>query len=247
MVENKKTKNPKETSINGEAHLDLSSEVKDQEVAPESLSEQIRAISERIKAKIETLSKGKKHDGVLATDLIKSEVITFFDWQRNLALLAIFLAVDFIIIFSGYKGVEYWQHQKQKEIEKVVQQFNLLEEERKREEVDLDKIIDLQRKLDQVTFLLNRHIRWTNFFKFLEENTLPTVHFENFSGSINGSYSLKAHAGSFYEVAQQINVLRQNPRVISVAVNGGGFDQETKSVNFDLSLVIKGDVFLDKK
>jgi hypothetical protein len=247
MEENKKTKNTKEAGTNRETPIDLSSEIKEQEAVPESLSEQIRRISERIKAKIETLSKGKRNEGVLATDLIKSEVITFFDWQRNLTLLAIFLAVDFAIIFAGYKGVEVWQHRKQKEIEKVVQQFNLLEEERKREEVDLDKIIDLQKKLDQVAFLLNRHVRWTNFFKFLEENTLASVYFDNFSGSINGSYALKAHAGSFYEVAQQIDVLRRNPQVISVTVNGGGVDPASKSVSFDLTLAVKSDIFLDKR
>ncbi|NTW22332.1 hypothetical protein HGA34_02170 [Candidatus Falkowbacteria bacterium] len=221
--------------------------IKEEEPKPEMVTEQLKRISEKIKAKLEALSRPKRSEGVLATDLIKSEVITFFDWQRNLTLLATFLAIDFIIIFAGYRGVEWWQAQKQKEIESVIQQFNLLDMEKKREEVDLDKIIDLQRKLDQVTFLLNRHIRWTSFFKFLEENTLSNVYFDSFGGSINGSYSLKGHADSFYSVAHQIDVLRHNPKVISVEVSGGSVDPVSKSVNFDLGLVIKSDVFLEKK
>jgi len=247
MAENKKTKKDSETSVNGDGPIDLSSGLKEEAPKPETISEQLARISEKIRAKFEFLSGPKRNEGVLATDLIKSEVITFFDWQRNLTLLAIFLAIDFMIIFAGYKGVEWWQAQKQKEIESVVQQFNLLEAEKKREEVDLDKIIDLQRKLDQVTFLLNRHVRWTSFFRFLEENTLSNVYFDSFSGSINGSYALKAHASSFYAVAQQIEILRRNPKVISVEVSGGSVDPVSKSVNFDLGLTIKSDVFLDKK
>ncbi len=247
MAENKKTKKDSEMPVNGDSPIDLSSGLKEEAPKPETISEQLARISDKIRAKFEFLSGPKRNEGVLATDLIKSEVITFFDWQRNLTLLSIFLAIDFMIIFAGYKGVEWWQAQKQKEIESVVQQFNLLEAEKKREEVDLDKIIDLQRKLDQVTFLLNRHVRWTNLFKFLEENTLSTVYFDNFSGSINGSYTFKAHASSFYEVAQQINVLRRNPKVISVVVTGGGVDSASKSVSFDLALSIKSDVFTEKK
>lgn len=248
MAEIKTTKKEKDAVASGDGSIDLSLEVKTEEAKPLTLSEQLSQISEKIKAKFESFSKGKNSEGVLATDLIKSEVITFFDWQRNLTLLAIFLAVDFLIIFAGYKGVEWWQHKKQKEIEQVVYEFNLLEAEKKREEVDLDKIVDLQRKLDQVTFLLNRHIRWTNFFKFLEENTLSSVYYDSFGGSINGKYSLKAHADSFYQMSQQLEVLRNNPYVMEVKSSGGSVNSQEggKGVNFDLSISLKSDIFLGK-
>lgn len=188
-----------------------------------------------------------KSSGLLATDLIKSEVVTYFDWQKNLTTLAVLLAIDFLFIFAGYKGVEFWQRQKEAEVQAAISRFNELQAEKRLAEVGLDEIVNFQRQLDQIAFVLERHIHWTNFFEFLEETTLASVYYGQFSGSTDGKYVLNATGKNFYEIKEQMMLFRANPYVISAETQGASSNARESSgtVSYSIDLKVRDSVFTD--
>lgn len=67
--------------------------------------------------------------------------------------------------------------------------------------------------------LLDEHIYWTQWFAFLEQYTLPTVYYTNFSGSDTGAMNLDAIAPDYNTIAQQITVFQDRTEVQSVTVS----------------------------
>ena len=64
-------------------------------------------------------------------------------------------------------------------------------------------------------------IYWSNFFSFLEKNTLPNVFYQDFSGDTSGEYILKARTDNFDSMAKQLKVLRRAADVLEVDSEGG--------------------------
>ena len=87
---------------------------------------------------------------------------------------------------------------------------------------------------------------WTNFFSFLEDNTLSNVYFSGFDGTVNGSYSLSAITDNLDAIDAQIKGLLVNPYIKSADVDSGSVSGEKgkTSVLFSLSFVLDPKVFL---
>ncbi|MEI7498731.1 MAG: hypothetical protein WCK11_05655 [Candidatus Falkowbacteria bacterium] len=190
-----------------------------------------------------------KPQGIMATDLIKGEVVTFFNWQKNLTIFALLLFLDYLVIIIGYQTVLAWGNSKQIKIDEAEQKFLELKIERSRNEVNLNAINALQTKVAAASAMLNRHIYWTNFFPFIEENTLSNVSFSGFSGDVSGKYTLAATTDSYYSMIKQLEHLRKNPNVISAKATGYGYSGTgaDKTVSFGLELVINSNIFLKPK
>lgn len=73
-------------------------------------------------------------------------------------------------------------------------------------------------QLTAIQDLLNDHLYWSQWFTFLEQNTLPTVYYSSFSGSDNGTMNLQVIAPDFTTVSQQIAAFRALPEVTDVTV-----------------------------
>ncbi len=77
------------------------------------------------------------------------------------------------------------------------------------------------KQLAAVRKLLDTHVHWTNFFGYLENNTIPTVTFTRLRSESVGTVTLDALAESFSAAAEQIVVLRSSPAAIA-GVDAGG-------------------------
>jgi hypothetical protein len=112
---------------------------------------------------------------------------------------------------------------------------------------------ELEKKIKIGGELLSKHIYWTNFFKFLEENTLTGVYYsENFSGDISGVYSLKATADSYRAISDQVKVLKKNEFVEDARVVSGVIAEKSKDaaglqgsipISFQLELALDPAIF----
>ncbi len=160
-----------------------------------------------------------KNPKILEVNLIKQETDLAFDWKRSVRSIIIVSAILLFIILELYLGLDWWQ----KDEELRLQQVQVQTDNTKKELADLRTsaidALSYQSKTQEVSILLDNHIYWSNFFSWLEQNTLSTVSFNGFSGDNLGEYSLSGQAGSFAEVSWQVKQLLDDPMVISAQVD----------------------------
>lgn len=191
----------------------------------------------------------------LKTDLIKDEMTTFFDWRKNLTVLGISSALALLMLGFFYGGIIVWERKANEE-----NRYKELEVEGLAAKIqgmtnDIKEIDRLREELKIVSALLDKHIYWTNFFTFLEDNTLKEVTYpDSFSGNTLGNYSFSAKADSFASMADQIRVMEENEYVNSVQVTKGDVasakgETEDKGVfvGFSMALSLNPKIFFNQK
>lgn len=195
---------------------------------------------------------------ILETNLIKGEIASFFNWKRGLIFLFIYIFSSCLTIAAIYEGLIFWGEKKKSNEILISDKIENLNLEIKPLEDNVKKIVDTQKKIVAAAGILKDHIYWTNFFKFLEDNTLADVYYlGGFSGDNKGDYSFSASTKDFRTILEQVNLLRPNKYVIDTSVNGGSVsppkieseDGEPKSgditggVDFTLKLKIDPELF----
>ena len=145
------------------------------------------------------LRREKDSSRVLEVNLVKGEIVKFFDWQRGILIILVAVFATMTVLSMAYWGISWWESSSQSEKNNnYLQQYYKLSKQIRNESASyFCKVLAFKNKLDQVNFLLERHIYWTNFFSFLEDNTLSNVYFSGFSGMVNGTYSLSAVTDNF--------------------------------------------------
>jgi hypothetical protein len=192
-------------------------------------------------------SRGKDSSRVLEVNLVKGEVVKFFDWQKGILIVLVAIFSTTAVISGIYWGISLWGANNQGlQNGDYLQQYYKINKQITDLNPQVDEILALKTKLDQVNFLLQRHIYWTNFFSFLEDNTLSNVYFSGFNGTINGSYSLLATTDNLNAIDAQIKKLLVNQNIKSAAVDSGSVsgDQGKPSVAFSLSFTLDPKIFL---
>jgi hypothetical protein len=193
------------------------------------------------------LKRDKNPSRVLEVNLVKGEIVKFFDWQRGILIILVAVFVTMAVLSGIYWGISWWgassQNSKNND---YLQRYYGVSKEIKDLSPQVDQILVFKIKLDQVNFLLERHIYWTNFFDFLEKNTLSNVYFSGFSGAISSNYSLSATTDNFDAIDAQIKKLLVNQFIKGASVDSGTVSgqQGKPSVSFSLSFALDPKVFL---
>jgi len=147
---------------------------------------------------------------VIKTNLIQDEKNSSLDWSQNINMLMTGVASACLIVALGYLGLqlkESFSVQKSQQTSQDIQNIKMQIIAAKK---DLGDIDTFQKKLEVASTLLEKHIYWTNFFKFWEDNLLKEVYFNNdFGGSVNGEYTFSAVTDSYSNAANQIRLLRE--------------------------------------
>ncbi|HTX87068.1 MAG TPA: hypothetical protein VMC41_03305 [Candidatus Nanoarchaeia archaeon] len=199
------------------------------------------------------LSFGRRADGdknrsrVLEVNLVKGEIVKFFDWQGGVLILLMAVFIAMAVLSGIYWGISIWGAGNNKAGNSdYLQQYYKISKEINDLGPQVDQVMAFKNKLDQVNFLLDRHIYWTNFFSFLEDNTLSDVYFSGFNGTVNGSYSLSATTDSLDAIDAQIKKLLANPYIKNAEVDSGSISgaQGKPSVGFSLSFTLDPKIFL---
>ncbi|MBI4407595.1 MAG: hypothetical protein HY565_03795 [Candidatus Kerfeldbacteria bacterium] len=90
--------------------------------------------------------------------------------------------------------------------------------------------------LEAVQTMLADHVYWTQWFTYLERYTLQSVHYTNFSGSVNGTMNLQASAPDFATVTQQIALFKALPEVTAIEVSTA--TRSDSDVQFSMSIQV---------
>lgn len=197
---------------------------------------------------------------ITETNLIKGQTTLYFNWRRFWLDLIQWLVIT--LFFLSLCGVLFylWRQNQNKQTTDTVQRLAKVDQLVTLAENEVGDVLDFRLRLMLVSELLNSHIYWSNFFSFLEKNTLPNVFYQDFSGDTHGEYILKARTDNFDSMAKQLKVLRRAADVLEVDSEGGdmiknepivdesGTSSEVTTtpatqLNFSIKLKIKPELF----
>lgn len=197
-----------------------------------------------------SLKKNPGEKEILATDLIQREVVTYFNWKKNILILSGLILLDLLVLFSVYQGIIYWEKNQKEEVEIINSKLDEVNVQVAEAEKNLDEINNFQNKLDQVKYVLDHHVYWTNFFDFLEDNILKDVTFSGgFSGKTDGKFTFSAETKDFYVLSEQLRHLKENGKVLLAYSNGGAVGGKfgESSLGFNLEIVLDPSIFYNKQ
>lgn len=196
----------------------------------------------------------EKNPEILEINLIKEEGDKFFDWNQNIAKLLFFVFLALIIVIEIYITLSWVETRNLNQSDFFASDFKTLNNEIREVREESLEAEEFKNKLDIVSGILDKHIYWTNFFDFLEKNTVDTVYYQSFNGDIAGRYQLTAKGKNFDDITDQVNAFLKNDNVTKVSVSKGDaissnkqvVDNEIKvekGVNFSIELEIQSELF----
>jgi len=187
------------------------------------------------------------YDGVKA-NLVKDQAVSFFNWQQKMLTLALSLILCCLAISLVYVGLLIWQKEKLNDNKATLANFDAINAEVVKNEDDLKEITNFNKKLDMVQFLLNNHIYWTNFFNFLENNTLKDIYYEKFTGDLTGKYKIPSVARNLDAISLQLEVMKAYNMIKTIQYSSAQSDNTNKdvaaTVKFNLELSIDPKIFI---
>ncbi len=187
---------------------------------------------------------------ILEVNLIKDEVKISFDWNKNISILMVVLFITGIFVAEIYFGLDWWEKQEVARAQTIENDILKVNRDISKIKGAADEALTYKDKSAELSRLLDEHIYWSNFFNWLEKNTLSTVKFDSFSGDTKGKYSLNAKALSYAEVSWQVKAFLNDPLVKKVdvlSVNSSLSKDKGKTsdsgVNFSLGFELDPAIF----
>lgn len=168
------------------------------------------------------------YNGVKA-NLIKDQGVLFFNWQQKILTLSLSIILCCLAISLSYVGLLIWQKEKLNDNKATLANFDVINIEVVKSENDLKEITGFNQKLDIVSSILNNHVYWTNFFNFLENNTLKDVYYESFSGDLSGKYKIPSIARNLNAISLQLEVMKAYNMIKTVQYSSAQSGTDSKS------------------
>ncbi|PJE64713.1 MAG: hypothetical protein COU90_00360 [Candidatus Ryanbacteria bacterium CG10_big_fil_rev_8_21_14_0_10_43_42] len=149
--------------------------------------------------------------------------------------------VFFILMGLAYGGVFLYKRSIESNLDGLTRQLSNIEEE-----LDSDiiqEIVRVDKGLAVAQDLLAQHVYSSRLFEFLENNTLETVQYNDFTYSFGSrSVILAAVADSYVSLNEQIHIFQNLPLIRSVDFSGISM-LEDDTVGFSLNLTFNDNIF----
>ncbi|MFH0840377.1 MAG: hypothetical protein V1865_00110 [bacterium] len=188
------------------------------------LEERMKLAKDRVRSDVEERSWHSYN--IVKANLIKDQQFVFFNWQRKILFLLLFMILAALVSAGVYGGLLVWDTQKKKDNQYIFDNLENINEQIVKEQENVDNILAFSDKLSLVGFILDNHIYWSEFFKFLEDYTLKSVYYERFNGNLSGEYKIPSVAKDFDSVYRQLKLMQLNEKVVSVDTEGAKTEAE---------------------
>ena len=192
----------------------------------------------------------KKHElqnpKILEVNLIKEEAVVSFDWNKHLLVLFFVLLLAGLLVGEVYFGLKWWEDQEAAQLQVLSDKVAKIDAEAGKLKKAASDALAYKEKSAVFTDLLNNHVYWSNFFSWLEKNTLSSVRYESFSGDTTGIYTLAATADTYADVSWQVKAFTNDPLVKEVKVTDAASSRSKTSagrVNFNIMLKVDPSIF----
>jgi len=165
--------------------------------------------------------------------------------------IIILVATAIILVLVGgglYWVLKFYQEQADFDLQKIEADLGVVS--KKNQDLNLEKTEAqfFQKKLKTAEKLLENHLYWTNFFSFLEKNTVADVYFVNLIGGSDGQIVMSGVAKSYAAMSRQIVAFRADERISKVSVLSASASVDTEGnvteINFDAKLQLNPEIFL---
>jgi hypothetical protein len=185
---------------------------------------------------------------ILEVNLVKGQAFISFDWHKGLVVLFLVLALAAALVAEIYFGLDWWETQELTKAQNLSAQTAATNAEVVQLKQQINAALNYKAKSADFSALVANHIYWTNFFGWLEKNTLSTVKYNGFSGDLSGTYTLAATAPTYADVSWQAKALlndswTEKVEVLSAAAAKCSNRNQPGAVGFNLTLQVNPRIF----
>ncbi len=184
---------------------------------------------------------------LLEMDLIKDEVPVSFDWRGHWRKMILFALVALFLVAQLYLVLFFWERQEiKKKSDALGEEISNLNTEIEQAKKKAGSALQFNAKNRTISPLFFGHVYWNNFFSYLEKNTLSSVYYSGFTGSLSGNYILKAGTTDYRALGAQVRSFTSNEYTAQAKTEGEKIDDSGKSslgVLFDFNLTVKPSLF----
>jgi hypothetical protein len=182
---------------------------------------------------------------ILEVDLIKDEVEVGFNWRKNLWIMAGLVFLVVIVAGEIYGTLYLWEKNEiYLKADKLRSETKIIDKEISEAKAKATEATAFKDELNFLSPIFNGHIYWTNFFKYLEKNTLADVSYASFKGDTSGNYALHAFVKDFRAIGVQLKSFLSDPETTTATIANEKINNTDKvGVSFDLNLSIKRTLF----
>lgn len=173
---------------------------------------------------------------VLEVNLIKDEMEVDFELNKRLFSLFLALFVAALFVAEIYFGLDWWQTEEEKKAVALKNEYERVSLDVKNTRAQSDEMTTFKDKLTISQKIIDNHIYWTNFFSWIEKNTLNSVSYAGLSGDVTGKYSLGATTNNYRDISWQVRNFKNDKYVLSALVGSGasaGAGKEVEAVTTD--------------
>ena len=187
----------------------------------------------------------------LKTNLIKEDITTYVNWKKNIIFVLTGLIFVVFVIGGFYVQLIYEEYKFDMESKGLDSEIEILNVKINDIEKQNEEIGEFQKKLSITSGLLDNHVYWTNFFKFLEENTLSNSYYtSSISGDVVGVFNFEVITEDYKSIDDQLRVLAGNEYVLEANTSSGAINEEGEKseklrdgVSYSLELKLSPDIF----
>ncbi len=185
----------------------------------------------------------------LDTDLIKDEVEIKFYWKKDFYLFLVLLSFLAIFVVESYFLLSWWEKKREQQNYTYLEsEINYTKSQADALHLEYEEASKFNNKLSSASIILNKHIYWSNFFNFLESNTLKNnIYYKNFSGNIFGDYIIPTVSNDVLAMSFQSRAFLADPLVSSVVISEEEIINDEKNkktlINFNLNFKLNPSIF----
>jgi hypothetical protein len=184
---------------------------------------------------------------ILEINLVKDQINVYFDWYKNIAMLVVFVFLSAVLVAEIYLALSWWQSENDSAVGQEEQRFIELSEETREIRAQAEEALTFQTKLNRANYILDNHLYWSNFFNYLEKNTLENVQYKSFEGDILGNFTIPAVSNNFPSLGQQIYQLQSDPNTLEASISNGekleSTEENLEQVEFEIDLKVSPKLF----
>lgn len=166
-----------------------------------------------------------------------------------------------VLVGAGYGGLRWYEYTLTQDSAELQAQIQELEQDVHTYSAQREEANVIQTQLLGLQSILDQHVQYSDFFQFLQDNTLPSVYYKSLNvNARTGAVSASAVTSDFDQLRAQVAVLESHSavsnvsvtsatRTVPTAVTDGEFTESapTTSVTilFSISWSVDQQLFLD--
>lgn len=205
---------------------------------------------EQLKQKLGLGEDSFDNSGIKTNLIDSSDVATFIDWKSSLNILVFYSVILFIIVGGALAYFSFLENEKEKSVNIYDEDIAAAKLNIQREEKLVENGLLLQDKISAVEYLIDNHVYWTNFFDYIEKNTLSSVYYNGFSGDTGAKFVLSATADKdYFNSSEQIKIFNEDPNVLELSSQNFSLDNKASStdVSFDIDMTMDPEILYKRK